>query len=51
MSDPRGEFMLVANQDSDEINIFTIEKDGTLKDTNAYLPVPSPVCLKFVEMK
>jgi 6-phosphogluconolactonase len=51
MSDPRGEFMLVANRDSDEINIFTIEKDGTLKDTNAYLPVPSPVCLKFVEMK
>jgi 6-phosphogluconolactonase len=51
MPDPKGKFMLVGNQDSDEINIFTLEKDGTLRDTNAYLPVPSPVCFKFVELK
>lgn len=51
MPDPKGKFLLVGNQDSDEINIFTIEKDGTLKDTNAYLPVPAPVCFKFIELK
>lgn len=51
MPDPMGKFMLVGNQESDEINIFTLGKDGMLKDTNAYLPVPSPVCFKYVELK
>ena len=50
LPDPKGAFMLVANRNSDEINIFSMEKDGTLKDTNAYLPVPSPVCIKYLEI-
>ena len=24
------------------------EKDGKLTDTNGYLPVPSPVCIKYL---
>jgi len=51
LPDPKGSFMLVANQDSNEINIFTIEKDGTLTDTSGYLPVPSPVCIKYLELE
>ena len=48
--DPKGEFMLVGNRDSNEINIFIMEKDGTLTDTSGYLPVPSPVCIKYLEL-
>ena len=48
MPDPLGFFMLVANRDSDEINIFIIDKDGMLFDTSGYLPVPSPVCIKYL---
>jgi 6-phosphogluconolactonase len=51
MPDPEGEFMLVGNRDSDEINIFTIERDGTLKDTSAYLPVPSSSCILYLELR
>ncbi len=50
LPDPKGDFMLVGNRDSDEINIFNIEKDGTLSDTERYLPVPSPVCIKYLEI-
>ncbi|MCK5704267.1 MAG: lactonase family protein [Cyclobacteriaceae bacterium] len=48
--DPKGEFLLVGNRASNEINIFNVEKDGMLKDTSAYLPVPSPVCIKYLEL-
>ncbi len=48
LPDPQGEFMLVGNRDSDEINIFTIEKNGKLTDTGGSLPVPSPVCIKYL---
>jgi 6-phosphogluconolactonase len=50
LTDPKGEFMLVGNRDSNEINIFIMEKDGTLTDTGRYLPVPSPVCIKYLEI-
>lgn len=49
--DVKGEFMLVGNRNSDEINIFTVEKNGLLKDTSNYLPVPSPVCIKYLEIQ
>lgn len=48
--DPKGKFLLVGNRASNEINIFNVEKDGTLKDTSGYLPVPSPVCIKYLEL-
>ena len=50
LPDPKGYFMLVGNRDSNEVNIFTINKDGTLSDTSGYLPVPSPVCIKYLEI-
>ena len=50
MPDPKGEFMLVGNRDSNQINIFSIEKDGTLSDTGGYIPVPSPVCIIYLEI-
>jgi 6-phosphogluconolactonase len=51
LPDPEGKFMLVGNRESDEINIFTIEKDGTLKDTSAYLPVPANSCIKILQLR
>jgi 6-phosphogluconolactonase len=46
--DSKGEFVLVANQDSDEIVFFTRDSvTGFLKDTGTRLQVPSPVCLKM----
>lgn len=50
LPDPKGYFMLVGNRDSNEVNIFVMEKDGTLTDTSGYLPVPSPVCIKYLEI-
>lgn len=49
--DPKGTFMLVGNRDSDEINIFTLEKNGTLTNSSRYLFVPSPVCIKYLEIQ
>lgn len=51
LPDPEGKFMLVGNRASDEVNIFLIQKDGTLKDTGAYLPVPSNTCIKYLKLK
>lgn len=48
--DPTGNFLLVANQNSD--NIFVFKRDmrtGLLTLTKSKLEVDSPVCLKFVE--
>lgn len=49
--DPKGSFMLIGNRDSDEINIFIVGKDGRLTDTRGYLPVPSPVCIKYLQFQ
>ena len=47
--DPSGNFLLVANQQSDEVVIFKIDKKtGLLTDTNKRIEVPNPVCLKWV---
>jgi 6-phosphogluconolactonase len=50
LPESQGAFMLVGNRDSNEVNIFTIEKDGTLTDTSGYLPVPSSVCIISLEL-
>ena len=47
---PKGEFMLVGNRDSGEINIFIKEKDGKLTDAGGNLLVPFPVCIKYLEL-
>lgn len=46
--DSKGEFVLVANQDSDDIVFFLRDNEtGLLKETGIKLQVPSPVCLKM----
>lgn len=47
--DPTGNFLLVANQRSDDIIIFKInKKTGLLKDTGKRINVPNPVCIKWI---
>jgi 6-phosphogluconolactonase len=46
--DPTGKFVLVANQKSDNIVVFSRDKrTGRLTATGQQAEVPSPVCLKF----
>ncbi len=50
--DPSGNFLLVANQSSDAIVIFKIDKQtGLLTDTNNRIDVGKPVCLKWISMQ
>jgi len=47
--DPSGKFLLVANQNSDEIVIFKRElTTGKLTDTGNRIKVGKPVCLKWI---
>ncbi|MES2848214.1 MAG: lactonase family protein [Bacteroidota bacterium] len=47
--DPSGNFLLVANQDSDNIIIFSVNHEtGLLTDTGKKISVPNPVCLVWV---
>jgi 6-phosphogluconolactonase len=49
MIDPTGNFVLVANQDSDNITIFKRDmKTGMLAPTGKEISVPNPVCLKMI---
>lgn len=46
---PDGKFLLVANQDSNNIVYFKInQKTGALIDPNIEMEVPTPVCLKMI---
>lgn len=46
--DPAGNFLLVANQNSNSIFVFKVNKQtGLLSSTGQRVEVPSPVCLKF----
>lgn len=48
--DPSGNFLLVANQNTDDIFIFKIDKKtGLLNDTGKKIEVGSPVCLKWIK--
>ncbi|MBY0425821.1 MAG: lactonase family protein, partial [Cytophagales bacterium] len=47
--DPTGNFLLVANQNSDEIVVFKRNKEsGLLMDSGQRITVPNPVCLKWM---
>ncbi len=47
---PSGNYLLVANRDSDEVVIFRIDKNtGLLTDTGERIKVPRPVCLTWAE--
>ncbi len=48
--DPSGNFLLVANQNTDEIVIFKIERNtGLLTDTGKRIKVPNPVCIAWIQ--
>ncbi len=50
--DPSGAFVLVANQNGNDIAIFRRDKNtGLLTATGKSIPVDKPVCLKFVSLK
>lgn len=50
--DPTGNFLLAANQDSDEIVVFKVDKKtGLLSDTGRRIKVGNPVCVKWVPEK
>ena len=50
--DPGGNFLLVANQDSNEIVLFNINKQtGLLKDSGKSIQVSKPVCIKWLKGK
>ena len=47
--DPSGRYLLVANQNSNNIVIFRVDRQtGLLQPTGEELPVPSPSCLKLM---
>jgi 6-phosphogluconolactonase len=47
--DPSGNFLLAANQNSDEITIFKVDKKtGLLSDTGKRIKVGNPVCIKWI---
>ncbi|MBS1598089.1 MAG: lactonase family protein [Bacteroidetes bacterium] len=51
MIDPSGHFLLVANQQSDNVVIFSInQQTGLLKATGRQIKIPNPVCLKMMKM-
>ncbi len=48
--DPSGNFLLVANQLTSNVEIFHRDvKTGLLKHTGSSLQIPNPVCLKFLK--
>ena len=48
--DPSGNFLLVANQDTDNIVIFSINhQTGLLTDTGKRISVPAPVCIQWIK--
>jgi len=50
--DPSGKFLLVGDQNSDQIVIFSINKDtGLLSDTGKRINVGQPVCIKWISTK
>ncbi len=50
--DPSGNFLLVANQQSDNIVIFKRDKKtGLLTYTGEQIQVPNPVCIKWIPVK
>jgi len=51
MITPNGKFVLVANQETDNITIFKRDsKTGKLSPTGKQIEVPVPVCLKMVSI-
>ena len=49
--DPTGTFMIIANQDSNNIVLFKIDQEtGKLTPVGAPFEVPTPTCVKYLEI-
>jgi 6-phosphogluconolactonase len=49
--DPTGKYLIVANMNTNNIIPFTIEKEtGKLTQANEAVTIPSPVCIKFLNI-
>ena len=46
--DPTGNFLLVANQNGNDVVVFKIGDDGLPTPTGVKVATPSPICVKFV---
>ncbi len=52
MVDRRGEYVLVANQDTDNVVVYKLDtKTGKLTATGTELKIPAPVCVRIMELK
>ena len=50
--DPTGNFLLVANQNSDDIVVFKVDKKtGLLSDSGKRIKAGNPVCVKWISTK
>lgn len=47
---PNGKLLMVANRDSDNVEVFKIEEDGLLTNLNKNIHLSMPVCLKFTSI-
>jgi 6-phosphogluconolactonase len=46
--DPSGKWLLVANRDTDQVVVFSVDpKSGIIKDSGKRIPIWAPVCLVF----
>lgn len=48
--DPNANFLIAANQNSDDIYVFSIGKGGALAETPHEIKIPTPVCIKFLNV-
>jgi 6-phosphogluconolactonase len=46
--DPSGRWLIAANQNTDNIVVFEIGKDGSLTATGQTFEVGAPVCVKYL---
>ena len=46
--DPSNKFLIVANQNSNNLTVFKIKNDGLLELVSNNVEIPEPTCLKFL---
>lgn len=47
---PNGKSLLVANRDSDNVEMYTIKEDGLLQKTDKEIEISMPVCLQLISI-
>jgi 6-phosphogluconolactonase len=49
--DPSGKWLLVANRDSDEVVVFSVDRaSGMISDSGRRIPIGAPVCLLWADI-